>query len=114
MSSPNENVLRNVAGGLLAGYGFVAFFCFMFLVLHWANVAPRAPDPAHALVFPHNEHGAITYFSAFQATSCALLFATSVPLAFIGMIIAPKKNINRGAAGSAGGRRGTRMIQSES
>lgn len=67
--------------------------CFFGLVLYWARVAPILPDPQHGLIYPHNEHGSITYFSAFQATSCFLLFSVSPLLFLIGFSIAPKKNI---------------------
>jgi hypothetical protein len=87
------NAVRNFAGAFLAAYGVAAFFCFVGLVMMWANSGPTSPDPEHGFIYPHNEHGSITYFSAFQATGAALLFATSIPLSFIGMSICPKKNI---------------------
>jgi hypothetical protein len=93
MSKAGRNNVANALGGLLAGYGFVAFFCFLILVEHWAHMAPKQPDPSHGLVFAHNEHGAITYFSGFQSTSCAILFGSSIPLFFIGLLVSPKKNI---------------------
>ncbi len=35
--------------------------------------------------------------SQFQATACALMFAASIPLVFVGMLIAPKrKNVHAG------------------
>jgi hypothetical protein len=83
----------NAGGAFLMSYGSVAFCCFLFLAQRWAHMAPTSPDPRQGYVYAHNEHGWITYFSAFQATSCALLFATSLPLAFIGIFITPKKNI---------------------
>ena len=93
MMRVSRNDVANAVGGLLAGYGFVAFFCFLLLVEWWAHVAPRIPDAAHGLVFAHNEHGSITYFSGFQGTSCAVLFATSIPLCFLGSFLAPKRNV---------------------
>ena len=83
----------NVVGASLAAYGGVAFLCFLYLVERWAHSAPTSPDPSRGLIYSHNEHGWITYFSAFQATSCALLFATSVPLAFVGIFVSPKRNV---------------------
>jgi hypothetical protein len=59
----------------------------------WIKLAPTQPNPALGLLYTHNEHGAYAYFSAFQATTCGLLFATSIPLAIVGGLIAPKKNI---------------------
>jgi hypothetical protein len=94
MVATAQNVWRNILGGVLTSYGVVAFALFFALDQRWVNTAPRTPNPIVGLVFAHNEHGVVTYLSAFQATSLALLFATSIPLAFLGMIIAPKKNIN--------------------
>ncbi len=88
-----RNILLNAVGGFLTAYGWVAFLCFFYLQWQWASAAPRSPDPAHGLVFPHKEHGTIAYFSAFQATSCALLFATSIPLSFLGMFMSPRRNV---------------------
>ena len=89
----HSNTVLNAVGGFLFGYGFVAFFCFLGIVEHWAATAPTVPVPSVGAIFPHNDHGSITYFTAFQATSCALLFDTSIPLAFLGGLIAPRKNI---------------------
>src|SRR5690349_4169379 len=83
----------NVGGAFLVAYGGVAFICFLYLVARWAHAAPTSPDAARGSLYSHNEHGWITYFSAFQTTSCALLFLTSVPLAFIGVFVIPKRNI---------------------
>ena len=93
LSAFDRKDVLNAISGFLAGYGWVAFFCFFYLVVSWAAVAPHSPDPAHGLIFPHNEHGSITCFSGFQGTSCALLMATS-PLFFIlGVYISPKKEV---------------------
>lgn len=83
----------NVAGPFWAAYGWVAFFCFFYLVERWAHAAPTSPNPALGYVYPHNEHGWITYFSAFQATAAALLFSTSVPLGFVGILVSPKRDV---------------------
>jgi hypothetical protein len=81
-----------------------AFFCYFCLDLTWAHLAPTSPNPAEGLIYSHAEHGAVTYFSAFQATSEALLFATSIPLAFIGFFIVPKRRrvARRGCLSFAG------------
>ena len=93
LSEADRRDARNAIAGFLAAYGWVSFFCFFYLVISWAAAAPHAPDPSRGLVFPHNEHGSITYFSAFQGTSCALLFATSPLLFFLGIAASPKKNV---------------------
>lgn len=83
----------NAIAGFMAAYGAVSFFCFFYLVISWAGAAPHQPDPAHGLIFRHNEHGSITYFSAFQGTSCALLFATSPIFFCVALLVTPKSNI---------------------
>jgi hypothetical protein len=87
-------VARHITAGVLAGYGFVSFFCFIVLDILWSGAAPRQPNPVLGFVYRHNEHGSFTYFSQFQTTTCAVMFMTSIPLAFIGVLIAPKKKIN--------------------
>jgi hypothetical protein len=83
----------NAISGFLAAYGWVSLMCFFYLVTSWAGDAPHIPDPAHGLIFPHNEHGSITYFSALQGTTCALLFSTSPLLFIVAIYISPKKEI---------------------
>ncbi|MDB5712710.1 MAG: hypothetical protein JWO15_107 [Sphingomonadales bacterium] len=83
----------NVVGPFLAAYGWVAFFCFFYLVERWAHAAPTSPNAAHGYVYPHNEHGWVTYFSAFQATAAALLFSTSIPISFVGILVSPKRDV---------------------
>lgn len=84
---------RNAIAGFLAAYGWVSFFCFFYLVISWAAAAPHAPDPSRGLIYPHNEHGSITYFSAFQGTSCALLFGTSPLFFMLGIAASPKRDV---------------------
>ena len=88
-----RNDVLNVGSAFLAAYGFVAFFCFLYVQSRWMNAAPTVPDPAHGYIYSHNEHGSITYFSAFQSTSCWLLFSTSIPISFVGILIGPKRNV---------------------
>lgn len=88
-----SNRRKNLIAGSLCGYGMTAFCLFLILVITWSGHAPTLPDIAHGLTYAHNEHGNITYFSGFQATSCWLLFWTSMPIAFAGMGLAPKKNV---------------------
>ncbi|QRM42458.1 hypothetical protein [Rhizobium sp. BG4] len=86
------NKIRNVISGSLAGYGIASFICLLFLQSRWVDLAPRSPDLALNLYLKHNEHGSTVFFSPFQATSCALMFATSIPLFFLSGVVAPKKN----------------------
>lgn len=88
-----RNDVLNVSGAFLVAYGWVAFVCFFGLMEWWAHAAPTSPDSMHGYVYAHNEHGWITYFSPFQATSCALLFWTSIPIFFVGMLVGPKRNL---------------------
>lgn len=56
-------------------------------------MAPKAPNVILGYIYQHNNHGSYTYFSAFQATTCALMFMTSIPFCAIGIAMAPKKNL---------------------
>jgi hypothetical protein len=91
--SDRANLARNAVGGVLWGYGLTAFACFFYLDWTWFHGAPADPDIAAGLIYSHDEHGVVRYLSAFQSTACALMFATSIPLAFVGFFIMPKKNI---------------------
>lgn len=93
MGSFDRKDVLNAISGFLAAYAWVSFFCFFYLVIRWTAVAPHSPDPAHGLIFPHNEHGSITYFSGFQGTSCALLISTSPILFILGLCLSPKKEV---------------------
>ena len=83
----------NAISGFLAGYGWVSFVCFLYLVSSWSARAPQSPDPANGLIYPRNEHGSITYFSGFQGTSCALLFTSSLLFFGVGFYLTPKKDV---------------------
>jgi len=85
--------MRSALSGFVSAYGFFAMICFFYLQQRWHRAAPHLPDVSHGLIVPHNEHGSITYFSAFQSTSCTLLFATGFPLAIVGLLVGPKKNM---------------------
>jgi hypothetical protein len=80
----------NLLGGFLGAYGLTSFVCFMFIARYFEASAPHRAILARGLIYPHNEHGLVTYFSAFQATSCWLLFCTSIPLGAMGGYILPR------------------------
>lgn len=65
---------RNKVGGFLFGFAGVGFAASLIVVERWARAAPTKPNPALGQLFPHNEHGWITYFTAFQATSSHMMF----------------------------------------
>lgn len=88
----DRNAALNALGGFFGGYGFTALVCFFVLLRTWASAAPHTPDPSRGLIFPHNEHGWITYLSGFQATSSWLLFYTSMFFAALGWYLRPKRN----------------------
>jgi hypothetical protein len=92
-NGPRMKAARNIVAGVLLGYGFVSFLCFLVLSVMWAGAAPGQPNEALGLIYRHNEHGSYSYFSAFQATACWLMFTTSIPLAFVGLFLAPRKNV---------------------
>ena len=87
------NTSRNVAAGFLTGSAAGGFACFQCLVEYWRYKAPASPDVGLGLLYRHNEHGAITYFSAFQTTACYLLFFTFPVIFLIGFSLAPKTNV---------------------
>jgi hypothetical protein len=103
MRSLSGNKIRNLLSGFLIAYGGLAFLCFAILLELWMLATPMMPDAVHGYVYAHNEHGRVSYFTAFEATSCALLLATSIPLVFVGAVILPKKNVavRRGFLGAS-------------
>lgn len=91
--SVDRNAFLNAVGGFLAGCGEVGLCCFFALLVYWSNTAPSIADPSLGYVFQHNNHGSITYFNAFQRTSCALLPFISILLFILGFATVPKKNV---------------------
>jgi hypothetical protein len=91
LTARRSNVLRNLIGGFLGGFGPAAFLWLIFLTLKWTNGGAHAPDPGHGLVYPFNNHGTLTYVSAFQATACSLLFPLSFLSFAVGAAIIPKE-----------------------
>ena len=87
------NLARNIFCGFVAAYGWLSFACFFYLDTAWARAAPRESNSSLGAVYGHNEHGSITYFTAFQATTCWLMFNTSIPLGIVAILVQPKKNI---------------------
>jgi len=83
----------NIAAGALAGLGWTGLLCSFALRLYWLRVAPTSPHPQRGVIYPHNEHGSITYFTAFQSTSCDLLFLVSPLLFIVGFALLPKRNV---------------------
>ena len=83
---------RLIVSGLLTGSSVAIFFCFLWVDSRWRADAPRSADAIKSLIYPHNDHGLITYVSAFQATSTTLLFATFPTVFLLGWGLAPKKN----------------------
>ena len=93
MPRSRANSALNILSALLASYGWVSFFCFLALQATWMRAAPSQPNDALGLIYRHNEHGGIVYFSAFQATAGALMFMTSIPLFFFAIWLRPKTNV---------------------
>jgi len=81
--------VENAIAGFLNDTAALRFSC-SFISHVWRDLPAASRSGAWAGV-EHNEHGWISYFTAFQATSCFVLFATSVPLALVDRI-APKRN----------------------
>jgi len=53
------------------------------------------------LIYPHNEHGSITFLSAFQSTSSSLLLPASMMIFMIGGAMSPTVWRNGKAVASA-------------
>ncbi len=84
---------RNRIGGYLFGSFAGGFITFMILVQYWAHCAPHAPAPLLGEIYPHNEHGSITYFTAFQATSAYIMFWLNMIMLLLAIGILPKRQI---------------------
>jgi hypothetical protein len=84
---------RNITAGLLTGFGASMFLFFIVADVGWFAVAPLSAQPEVGLIYPHNEHGWVGYFSAFQAATCTILPMLAALLFFVGWGILPKKNI---------------------
>ena len=83
--------LRNKVGGFLFGFGWLGFFLFLIIVLRWVHYAPIRPNPALGQLYAHNEHGSITYFTAFQATSSYIMFWSMFASGAFAMAVLPKQ-----------------------
>jgi hypothetical protein len=89
----DRNAKLNAIAGFAIAYGMASWVCFISLFMFWSSMAPVGPDPANGLIFLNNVHGSITYFSAFQVTSCAILFYTCPLIWIIACAIVPKKDV---------------------
>lgn len=93
MDVDRRNMIRNLAAGFFSGASLTSFASLSCLVAVWVRSAPRSPDPSQGLVFPHNDHGSIGYFSAFQATSFIILLASFVLFFGLALAIEPLRKI---------------------
>lgn len=87
------NDLRNRIGGTLFGFSGSAFIVFMLLADRWTGLASASPDPVNGRIVPHNEHGKVTYLTAFQSTGGALLFWIVVLAGLLALAIMPKRDV---------------------
>ena len=88
-----DNELRIKIAGILSGVVTVTLPTFFIVVQTWANTAPSKPNEALGNVFAHNDHGSITYFTGFQATSAAMLFWISFAGIGLTILTMPKHEI---------------------
>jgi hypothetical protein len=94
MTGTRDNLdRRRIVGGFLFGYACTAFIIFLILVEWWAHHAPVTPNYLSGQIFPHNEHGWITYFTSSQSTEGAILFGSSWLSGAGAMITLPKRNV---------------------
>ncbi|MBV9571905.1 MAG: hypothetical protein JO056_11760 [Alphaproteobacteria bacterium] len=94
-SLPSLAAIQNAIAGFLISYGFESFCWFFVIEQKWTHAAPRNPLAIMGLTYPHNVHRTVVYFSAFQASVCAIMFFTSIPLCFVGAALMTKKNVQR-------------------
>lgn len=85
--------LRAKIEGLASGCAIATFVTFFIAVQIWTGAAPSEPNEALGAIFEHNEHGSITYFTAFQSTSAALMFWISFAAIAIAIFTRPKRGI---------------------
>jgi len=91
LSSMTVKKIRNILGGFLFGFGWMTFFCLVYIDSRWTADAPRLADPANGLVYAHNVHGTTVYLSSFQSWAVTLLSVFSIPVSFMGFFILPKR-----------------------
>ena len=88
-----DNMRRNLIAGFVGGYFAVEFVSFLGLTRYWISIAPKSPVLPQGMVYAHNEHGSISYFTAFQATASALMFWCGMAAVLMCIGIAPKRDI---------------------
>ena len=84
---------RNFIAGFAGGFFVVEFLSFLALTRYWISISPETPDPSRGHIYAHNEHGWITFFTAFEATASALMFWSGMTAVLVCMAIAPKTAI---------------------
>lgn len=99
MANSTGNTAGNVISGICIGLGWG--YCMVLFAVSslWFAKAPGTPDPLHGLIYPHNEHGGIRYFSAAQTLAENMQFCV-FPIFFLGVLISPKKNMTRRLMGA--------------
>jgi hypothetical protein len=88
METAHDTNSRNIAGGFLLGASVCLWTTLFILAEVWARAAPVATEQA---IYRHKGLTCIGYFTAFQATACALMLL-ALPLFAVGFAITPKKN----------------------
>ena len=89
----NNLDLRTKIGGFLFGFAGLGGFLSFIVVERWAHNAPMKPNLVLGQLYPHNEHGWITYFTAFQATSSDFMFWATFASAVIAIATIPKQRV---------------------
>lgn len=90
-----------IAGGFFIGLGAAGAASSFVLTQIWVAAAPLSPSSSLGLIYPHNEHGSITFLSAFQSTSSSLLLPASMMIFMIGGAMSPTVWRNGKAVASA-------------
>ena len=87
------NKIRHWVAGFAGGYFLVGFVSFIILTRYWIGNAPKVPAPTSGMIYAYNQHGWISYFTAFQVTASSLLFSSNFTALFLLFVFMPKRDI---------------------
>jgi hypothetical protein len=84
---------RNLIAGFAGGFFIAGFAAFVGLTRYWISIATKVAVSSLGRLYAHNEHGSITYFTAFEATASALLFWSGLASLLVFFAVSPKRNV---------------------
>jgi len=92
MTTSTSHTARTIMSGVGYGlfWGNFAVFCISMII--WDKDLPEVPDPAHGLIYPCSEHGAVIYCSAVHVLTHNMTLWLPL-ISILGLLIAPKKDM---------------------